>query len=164
MRSFQFRLRRVLDWYRKKEEIEEARLAACQNTLVGVEGKIAKLMAERAASDRELLVLSTVAAADFVNLSRYRLGARRLEGEYAQERQRCELACRQQMERVQKAQQQVKLLEKMKERRAEEHEYLSNRELESLAAEGFLATWAVRAMDGGVEADRPAPPDAALVH
>ena len=37
MRSFQFRLHRVLDWYRKKEQIEEARLAECRNALVAAE-------------------------------------------------------------------------------------------------------------------------------
>jgi hypothetical protein len=90
-----------------------------------------------------LLSRAAVPAVDFLNLSRYRLRAQHLEAEYTEERQRCELACRQQMERVQKAQQQVKLLEKMQQRRLEEYTYLSNRELDNLAAEGFLATWSV---------------------
>jgi flagellar export protein FliJ len=144
MRSFQFRLHRVLDWYRKKQQIEEARLAECRNALVAVEGKIALLMAERASADRDLLSRAAVPAVDFLNLGRYRLRAQRLETEYTQERQRCELACREQIERVQKAQRQVKLLEKMKERRLEEYTYLSNRELDTLAAESFLATWPVQ--------------------
>ncbi|MGA1996997.1 MAG: hypothetical protein ABSH45_14575 [Bryobacteraceae bacterium] len=155
MRSFQFRLRRVLDWYRKKQQIEETRLAACRNTLTAVEEKIARLTAERVSNDRELLSRSAVPAVDFLNLSRYRLRAQRLEAEYTEERQRCESACREQMERVQKAQRQVKLLEKMKERRLEEYTYFSNRELENLAAEGFLATWKVQSTGG--EADHPRP-------
>ncbi|MGP8243227.1 MAG: hypothetical protein ACLQVN_01765 [Bryobacteraceae bacterium] len=144
MRSFQFRLRRVLDWYRKKQRIEETRLAECRNALVAVEAKIARLTEERMSSDRELLSRSAVPAVDFLNLGRYRLRAQRLETELTGERQQCELACRQQLERVQKAQRQVKLLEKMQERRLEEYTYLSNRELDNLAAEGFLATWPVR--------------------
>jgi flagellar biosynthesis chaperone FliJ len=88
MRSFQFRLHRVLDWYRKKEQIEEARLAECRNALVAVEGKIALLMAERASADRDLLSRAAVPAVDFLNLGRYRLRAQRLETEYTQERQR----------------------------------------------------------------------------
>jgi flagellar biosynthesis chaperone FliJ len=141
MRSFQFRLHRVLDWYRKKEQIEEARLAECRNALMAAERKIARLTAERAATDRELLSRAAVPAADFLNLSRYRLRAQRLETEYIEERQLRELACREQIERVQKAQRDVRLLEKMRERRLEEYTYASNRELENLAAEGFLATW-----------------------
>jgi flagellar biosynthesis chaperone FliJ len=143
MRSFQFRLRRVLDWYRKKRQIEETRLAECRATLAAVDEKIARLTEERMSADRELLSRSAVPAVDFLNLGRYRLRAQRLEAEYSEERQRSELACREQMERVQKAQQQVKLLEKMQQRRLEDYTYLSNRELENLAAEGFLASWSV---------------------
>ena len=146
MRSFQFRLHRVLDWYRKKQQVEEARLAECRNALIAVEGKIARLMAERASIDRDLLSRAAVPAADFLNLGRYRLRAQRLETEYIQERQRAELACREQMERVQKAQRQVKLLEKLQERRLDEYTYSVNRELDNLAAEAFLATWPVRSV------------------
>jgi flagellar export protein FliJ len=159
MRSFQFRLRRVLDWYREKQQIEESRMAACRKTLAAVEQKIALLTAERVSSDREVLSRPSVPATDFVNLGRYRLRAQRLEAEYTQERERCELACREQTQRVQKAQQQVKLLEKMKERRMEEYRYLWNRELDNLATEGFLATWSVRSTGGrGARQDRSQAP------
>jgi rare lipoprotein A (peptidoglycan hydrolase) len=91
-----------------------------------------------------VLSRAAVPAVDFANLGRYRLRAQRLEAEYTEERQRREQACREQLERVQKAQRQVKLLEKMQERRQQEYTYSSNRELENLAAEGFLATWSVK--------------------
>jgi len=144
MRTCQFRLHRVLDWYRKKQQIEETRLAERRTALTAIERTIAHLTAERISNDREVLSRAAVPAVDFANLGRYRLRAQRLEAEYTEERQRREQACREQLERVQKAQRQVKLLEKMQERRQQEYTYSSNRELENLAAEGFLATWSVK--------------------
>jgi flagellar export protein FliJ len=141
MRQFQFRLERVLEWRRKKCRLEETRLAACVALVHAAEQKIESLRAERASIERELLLRDAIPAADFLNLSRYRLRADKEAIELAEERRRRVLAADGQRARVQQAQQRVKLLEKMRERRLEEHTAAANRELESLAAEAYLARW-----------------------
>jgi hypothetical protein len=141
MQRFQFRLERVLQWRRKKCQMEESRLAICHGLIHATEGQIEHLRAERMSIDRELLERSTIPAADFLNLSHYRLRASQDAVELANELQRRILSASEQRARVQRAQQGVKLLEKMRERRLDEHTALEGRELEQVAAEAYLARW-----------------------
>jgi flagellar export protein FliJ len=141
MQRFQFRLERVLEWYRKRLRLEEGRLAACLDLVRDAERKIARLQAERSAIETSLLERATIPAADFLNLSRYRLRARREEVELTEERQRLLCAADQQRAKVQRAQQRVKLFEKLRERRVAEYTAEESRELESLAADAYLSRW-----------------------
>lgn len=141
MQRFQFRLERVLEWRRKKCRMEENRLTACLGLVRATERKIEQLRAERTSIDRELLARSAIPAADLLNLGHYRLRADKEEGELAEERRQRLRSASEQRARVQQAQQNVKLLEKMRERRLEEHTVLAGRELEQAAAEGYLARW-----------------------
>jgi len=141
MQRFQFRLDRVLEWRRKKCRLEENRLAVCLASVRATERKIEQLRAERTSIDRELLARPAIPAADLHNLSHYRLRAKREEIEMAEERRQRMLSASEQRARVQRAQQGVKLLEKMRERRLEEHTALAGRELEQMAAEAYLARW-----------------------
>jgi flagellar export protein FliJ len=144
MQRFRFRLDRVLEWRRKEYRIEETRLVACSALVHATEQKIERLRAEGASIERELLGRSAIPAADFLNLSRYRLRAAKEHIELVEERrQRLQAAAERRM-RVQQAQQRVRLLEKMRERRLEEHTAAANHELESLAAEAYLARWPQR--------------------
>ena len=144
MQRFQFRLERVLGWRRKKCQMEETRLAVCLGLVHAAERQIEHLRAERTSIDQELLKRSAIAAADFLNLSRYRLRAGKEAIELDKELQQREMSAADQLGRVQRAQQGVKLLEKMRERRLEEHTAAGNRELENLAAEAYLARWSRR--------------------
>jgi hypothetical protein len=105
------------------------------------ERKIARLQAERAAVERELLERSSIPAADFLNLGRYRLRADKEAIEAEEERRQRLLSAAEQRARVQRARQRVKLLEKMRDRRLEEHAAAAGRELENVATEGYLARW-----------------------
>jgi flagellar export protein FliJ len=141
MQRFQFRLERVLEWRRNKCRMEENRLAACLGLVHATDRKIAQLRAERTSIDRELLVRSAIPAADLRNLGHYRLRADKEEIELAEERRQCVRSASEQRGRVQQAQQNVKLLEKMRERRLEEYTVVAARELEAVAAEAYLARW-----------------------
>jgi hypothetical protein len=141
MQRFQFRLERVLEWRRKQCRMEENRLAACFGLVQAAERKIEQLKAERTAIDRELLTRYAIPAADLLNLGLYRLRANQQETELAEERRQRVLSASEQCARVQRAQRNVKLLEKLKERRLEEHAVLAGRELEAVAAEAYLARW-----------------------
>jgi hypothetical protein len=141
MAAFRFRLARALDWYRQQCEIEESRLASCIALLDEAMGRIARLEAERYAVDREMLLRSSVNGSDVAALGRYRLGAEqtaaRLERERAQRRE----AVNQQQARAKAARRKLTLIEKLRERRLAEHLQAQERELETLAAESFLAKW-----------------------
>ena len=139
MQSFRFRLDRVLTWYRKKCRIEENRLAERLEEMRILDARIARFQAERLAIERELLAHLEIPAADFASLGRYRLRAQDRELEFAQERGRVEAVLTEQRARVQQAQRRVKLVEKLRERRAAEYAVLADRELETLAAEAYLA-------------------------
>jgi len=141
MQRFQFRLDRVLDWRRKQSGIEENRLAACMALVLDTDRKLEALRAERAAIDRELLDRHAIPAADFLNLGRYRLRAGKEEGELGEERRQRVQSVAEQRVRVQHAQQRVRLLEKMRDRRLAEYNSGAARELEEAAAEAFLVRW-----------------------
>lgn len=141
MRSFQFRLNRVLSWRRKKCQIEENRLAACFTLVRATELKIERLQAERASIDGDLLSRAAIPAPDLLNLNYYRLRARKQHIDLTSERRQRLLAVSEQLGRVQKARRNVKLLEKMRERQWEEHTLLAGRELEQTAGENYLARW-----------------------
>ena len=141
MQTFRFRLERVLAWYRKKCHIEESRLAQRIEALRELESRIVRFQAERVTVERELLVRREIAAADFVSLGRYRLRARELEAEFANERRRTEAALSEQRVRTQLAQRKVRLVEKLRERRVAEYTAAADRELETVAAEAYLAKW-----------------------
>jgi flagellar export protein FliJ len=141
MQRFQFRLDRVLDWRRKQCGMEESRLAACLALVQDTERKIQALRAERAAIDQELLTRVAIPAADFLNLGRYRARAGKEEGELAEERRQRLQSAADQRARVQQAQQRVRLLEKMRDRRLSEYNAAAARELEEAAAEAFLVRW-----------------------
>ena len=144
MQRFQFRLDRVLEWRRKEHRMEEMRLAACVGLVHATERKIEHLRAERASIENDLLGRDAIPAADFANLGRYRLRADKEGVELSEQRRQALLAAAAQRATVQQAEQRVKLLEKMRERRLEEHTAAGNRELENLAAEAYLARWSRR--------------------
>ena len=149
MQRFQFRLDRVLDWRRKQCEVEESRLAACLAVAQDTERRIEALRAERTAIDRELLSRPAIPAADFLNLSRYRLRAGKEELDLGEERRQRMQAAAEQRVRVLQAQRRVKLLEKMRDRRLAEYDIAAARELEQAAAEAFLVRWSqARRADG----------------
>jgi len=141
MQRFQFRLERVLGWRRKKCQIEENRLAVCHGLMHATERQIEHLRVERASIDQELLERAAIPAVDFLNLSHYRLRAGQEAIELANQLQQRVQSASEQRARVQRAQQAVKLLEKLRERRLEEHTTLAGRELEQVAAEAYLSRW-----------------------
>ena len=141
MQRFQFRLERVLGWRRKKCQIEENRMAVCHGMVHATERQIEHLRVERTSIDQELLDRSAIPAVDFLNLSHYRLRASQEAIELANQLQQRMQSASEQRARVQQAQQAVKLLEKLRERRLEEHTTLAGRELEQVAAEAYLSRW-----------------------
>ena len=142
MQRFQFRLDRVLEWYRKRLRMEEGRLAACLDLVHGAERKIALLAKPSARpSKRSLLERATIPAADFLNLARYRLRARQRRSRAGRRAAAPPVlggrAARARAARA-TAGQAVR-----KDARAPLAEYTAEeaRELESVAADAYLSRW-----------------------
>jgi hypothetical protein len=141
MRSFQFRLERVLDWYGNQFQLEQARMATAMASLHAIEQTIARFQAECLSVEQDIIGRRDIPARDFPALGLYRLRARKLEREFSRDLQRREQAVRDQMQKVQEAQRRLRLIEKLRERRLNEHRYLEEKEIEGLAAEAYLARW-----------------------
>jgi flagellar biosynthesis chaperone FliJ len=141
VQHFQFRLDSVLDWYHKKCRMEENRLTACLGLVHATERKIKQLEVQREAIEREIFGRPAIPAADFVNLSRYRLRASKEAIDLNEDRRQRMVAAAEQRGRVQQAQQRVKLVEKMRDRRLAEYTAAAGRELENAAADAYLARW-----------------------
>lgn len=141
MRAFEFPLRRVLDWRKTQLELAEnglRQLAASleQMALAAVRLDLVKSRAEVAVRQAPV-----VEAGDLWALAAYR---QRLLAEMqalAQRRAACEQQLAAQRQRVLEAQRQCRLLEKLEYRHHAEWRKLANREMETLAAESFLALW-----------------------
>ncbi|HVN05698.1 MAG TPA: hypothetical protein VMT86_14850 [Bryobacteraceae bacterium] len=141
MATFQFRLERVLEWYRTQLQVEENRLAGCLAALNRVQERIARLEAECLSVEREVIASASLTARDLAALGLYRLQSRKQAALMEEERARRESAQREQTNAVQRAQRRVRLVEKLRERRLSEHLYTEDRALETLAAEAYLSKW-----------------------
>jgi hypothetical protein len=141
MRAFEFPLRQALQWRRSQLELEEnklRRLAASLDelALAAVRLDLVKGRAEGAVRQAPL-----VDAGDLWALAAYR---QRLLAELralALRRLACEREVAAQRQKVLEAQRQCRLLEKLEQRRLAEWQRAADSELESLAAESFLARW-----------------------
>jgi flagellar export protein FliJ len=144
MQNFRFRLAKVFEWYTHQYEEEERRFSACLAALEGACQAILALQAERLAIERDVLSRESIPAPDLLALGLYRLGARKRELELIEVRLRCEQAVAAQRLKLQAAERRVRLLEKLRDRRLEEHTYAEARELEELASDAYFAKWAGR--------------------
>ena len=149
MAAFQFRLDRVLEWYRTQLQLEEGRLATCLAALNLVEERIARLQAERLSVERGLITGHSILASDLSSLGSYRLRARKEAAALEQDRILRERTLAGQRAAVQAAQRRVRLVEKLRDRRMSEYLYAEDRALENLAAEAYLSKWNSKAGKAG---------------
>src|SRR5215510_13631815 len=141
MRAFRFRLERVLGWYRKAADLEESRLAACLADLAKVQEGIDRFHGERLAIERDFLSSASIPAQHAQAFGLYRIQATAQETLLNRELENQRSKIEAQMVRMKAAQQRVRLVEKLRARQVEEHAYIAERELESLAADAYLAKW-----------------------
>ena len=141
MRPFEFPLRRALEWrqtqlelaenkmHRLAAEIEEMALAAVKLDMVKARAEVAVRQA------------AVVEARDLWALAAYRQRMLAELQALALRRAVCEKQLAAQRQKVLEAQRQCRLLEKLEQRRHAEWRKAADREVETLAAESFLARW-----------------------
>jgi hypothetical protein len=144
MTPFRFRLDRVLEWYEDQLQREENRLAGCRDAVSRAQRALDQTRTVRSGVENALLHSSSIPSADLRALETFRLKSREDEKRLIAEFHAAESKVQAQLSIVKLANQKVRLLEKLRERRRSEHTYAVNRELEELAADTYLARFNTR--------------------
>lgn len=139
MPRFQFRLDRVLGWYREQCQVEENRMRLRAAAVMEARERMTRIRDARRTVESELLDSPALRAPELVALESYGARARRDELRLREEIVRGESALEQQRRVLLAARRRVRLLEKLRERRFAEHALAADRELEELGAESFRA-------------------------
>jgi|YNPBryunderm2012_1023409.scaffolds.fasta_scaffold01808_3 flagellar FliJ protein len=141
MKRFVFGLESVLRWRRSLFEQQQSRLRALVAERDAIRLRLRELEEWRRRAERAVVDAPAVTGGELAALESYR---RRLHAERARKQQEladCEARIEAQRQRVVEARRRVRLLERLKERRYAEWEAEALRELETLAAESYLARW-----------------------
>ena len=141
MKRFRFRLERVLEWQEQQRQIQENLLKVLLRELEQADAAIAQVRTARTAADQQLLASKVFAPGDLVALAEYRQRAARQETSLRRARQESEQRLIKQRSLWQEAERKCRMLERLKERRRQEHEFEVDRELEAFASEMYLARW-----------------------
>jgi flagellar export protein FliJ len=138
---FHFPLQRVLDWRRTQLEIEEAKFRQATATLAAVDHARAELEAGAVRTEFEVRRWDPVGGDDLAAFGAYRIRVRQEEVRLAAKRSECARAAAAQQAAILEARRRLKLLERLKERRLAEWTAASDREMEEIASESYLAQW-----------------------
>lgn len=141
MERFQFPLEKVLRWRSAQFAAEESRLKTLLEQRVRLQAARTELGAEKSKLSSSLTTLVDLRGDDLQAASVYSLRLRRQAEKLAEQLAACEKDLRVQTKKYQDAKRRVQLLEGLKERKLAEWQYSSARELETLAAESYLAKW-----------------------
>lgn len=141
MKSFRFRLESVLRYRTTLATIEEGKLALSRKQLDEATQNLEALRRSNRSIEQEVLSAQSVTGADLKALGAWQLEMKRQTQSSLQAVEEARIAFQQQMETVRLARRQVRLLEKLRQRRLEEWQEGFDRELEELAASSFLSRW-----------------------
>jgi len=141
MTSFRFRLERVLELRRTQLEVEEAGYRERAAELAALDRSRAEVEAAGIRAEIEVREWSPVSGHELAALGSFRLHVRAREADLAVRRMACVRKLDEQRKAMLEARRRCRLLERLRERRLEEWQAESNRELEELAAESYLARW-----------------------
>ena len=144
MKSFQFPLERALGWRRTQLEQAELRFKQQAAALADMDRERAELEAADFRAEIEVRAWKPVWGGDLAALGRFRLQTQRREEALHGRRAECEKELDQRQKAMMEARRRLRLLERLKERRAAEWRAVCDCELEQQAAESFLAQWPLR--------------------
>jgi flagellar export protein FliJ len=142
MKAFQFPLQRVLEYRALQMRTEEEKLSAIQNQLAEVLHRENALTAAQLNAEMNLLGRPLVEATEFRALSAFQLRIRSEKISLVAARKNLEAQIAEQRKRLLKARKDCKILENLKDRRKKAWTYLSDREIENIAAESYISNWA----------------------
>jgi flagellar export protein FliJ len=141
VKSFHFPLQRVLDWRTLQMRTEEERLAAFQHSLAVLIHRENALVAAELKTQVSLLKLPLISGPDLQSLAAFQARMKTERVALKAKRVQCEAQIAEQRKRLLKARRDLRVLEKLKERRWKSWTYLTQREIESTAAEAYISRW-----------------------
>ncbi|MBM3745156.1 MAG: hypothetical protein FJW34_05110 [Acidobacteria bacterium] len=141
MKRFSFRLQNVLKWRLLQLELAEEKLQELFSEARNLEARQISLAESKAAAEGSVLTARTVAGQELAALEAYRRWTAAQQERLARQLLDCQGRIAAQREQVRKAEQNLKLLEKLRERRLAEWTFALEKEYEALGEEAFLAQW-----------------------
>jgi len=139
--AFRFSLQKALEWRGTQLELAEAQVQQQLAALAYLDRQELELQTMGRRTEVEVRALQPLSGADLAALGSFRALVKSQERELARKRleMRAELAKRQAA--MLEARRRSRLLERLKERRWAEWQAASDKELEELAADSYLARW-----------------------
>jgi flagellar export protein FliJ len=140
--AFRFRLSKVLDWYDRQYQLEASRLQQRVELAAAAQQKLANHRETRLEIERQMLQLELPGGSDFRAREFYRRGAMLQESHLITTCHSAEKDLETQRLATVSAQRKLRLVEKLRERRRGDFEYVAARELEEISADSWLAGFA----------------------
>jgi len=141
MPAFRFRLQRVLDYQQQQCDLAQARVSACYGALERSRADLENHSSACVAVRREVAYSQVPTAAELSALAYFRVRAAKLELHYRTAIAAAEQRLQQERLALMELQRRARLLEKLRDRKFEEHRYNQDREAENQASDIYLATW-----------------------
>ena len=141
MAVFRFPLEKVLRWRSAQLAAEEAKLKRLLQEQLQLQSLVSDIGAEKARLISSLEKLPDLRGGDLQAAGAYSVVLNRHSEKIAQQLARCEKDLAVRKKKYQEAQQRVQLLEELKKRRLENWRVDEMHQLETLAAESYLAGW-----------------------
>jgi hypothetical protein len=140
--AFRFRLARVLEWYDRQYHMEAGRLRQCAERSAGANEELARHRQSRLANEAQLLQLESLHGNDLRARELYRKRSLLQESHLIRICHDADKDLETQREATLAAQRRVRLVEKLRDRKRDEFNYLASRDLEHVAADSWLAGFA----------------------
>ncbi|MGD1070245.1 MAG: hypothetical protein ABSB15_08900 [Bryobacteraceae bacterium] len=142
MAPFHFPLARVLDWYRTQCRLEEERLRLCADAAAHAVTEMERHRRDSLALQMEVISSPRIQAAELAAVASFRHRTKQLDLRLRQKCQETGQALERQHGIALTAQRRLRLIEKLRDRRLSEYQYEAARELDALASETYLASFA----------------------
>jgi len=137
--AFRFRLSKVLEWYDRQYQLEASRLRQCAEGVATAQLELSRHRESRMATEGQIFLLESLHGNDLRAREFHRQQAMAQESRLMQICHRAQKELETQRATTLSAQCRVRLVEKLRDRKCAEHDYLASRELEEIAASSWLA-------------------------
>jgi|SRR5580704_12727470 hypothetical protein len=141
MKAFRFKLQKVLEWREMQLQIAQEKLEQLQRQLDFLIQQEERIRAFYAEAQGKMLASPVLTGSELQAMAGLKQRTQQQLSKVRVRRSECAALVADQRGRTLRARQDHLVLEKLRERRQKEWVYLSERELDSTAAELYLATW-----------------------
>ena len=144
MKSFQFRLARVLEWRQTELELADGRFRRQLEVLAELDRERALLAEQRSSAESEVRADPHLSGSDLAAFAAFRRYVDRRREQLAKRRAQEARKLAEVEAALLEARRRCRLLEHLEQRRREEWTLASNAEIERTASENYLAQWTQR--------------------